>query len=864
MALVALAIPFVVSAAEREQLPAGVTPIHYDLAMIPDPEGLTFRGRVQITIDVHATTPAIVLNSNELVLDKALLDKEDAAATVSPDAKLQRATLMFAHPVAAGGHTISIDYHGVINRSAQGLFAMDYDSPAGKRRTLLTQFEPADERRFMPSWDEPGLKATFSITVDVPADRMAVSNMPVASTDTLASGQKRVHFAVTPKMSTYLLFLGIGDFERIAAKVDGTDVGVVVARGDGEKGLFALGEATRLLHYYNDYFGIPFPLPKLDLIAAPGAFANFGAMENWGAILYAQQRLLFDPKSSTEANRRNLFETVAHEMSHQWFGDLVTMAWWDDLWLNEGFAEWMQMKAAEELHPEWKTELHALTVADTGKRGDAKPSTHPIVNPIFTASQAEQAFDSITYNKGAAVIGMLETYVGPAAFRGGIRRYMKAHAYGNTVDADLWREVQAAAGKPVLDVEADFTKQPGLPLIKVEAVQTNGGTTKVTLSEERFFEDPATARSAPVQHWRIPVTVSAGGPPTTQLLQGSGRTTIEVRGTGPVLVNAGQTAYVRTLYTQPMIEGLGRQMADTKPADQIGLLYDSWALGQSGYAPVTGFLDLAGAVPPSADPAVWSQIVATLVSIDGFYAGKPGRAAFGVFARQTLHPVIERLGWDAQDGEESNVAILRNAVLVALSQFGDQPVIAEARRRFELSQRDPQGVAPAVRQTARSVVARNADAETLERLITQFRTTQNPQQKQVLLRAMAGVLDASGAQRVLELATAPDAPSGTTRLMMDAVAAEHPDLVWDFALQHAEQLRPLISSQALLSMMPAIAARSRDPRRIADLQAYADRNIPASARQNVESAITTIKQNAKFRAERLPEIDAWLAKKATR
>ena len=859
------------AAAEREQLPSGVTPVHYDLAIIPDADKLTFSGRVRITVDVKAATPAIVLNANELVLDQALLDKEDSPAGVEDsardlalDVKLQRATLTFSHPVAAGSHTLTIDYHGTIGRAAEGFFAMDYDSPAGKRRTLCTQFEPTDERRFMPSWDEPALKATFSISVDVPADRMAVSNMPVASTETLPDGRKRVHFATTPKMSTYLLFLGIGDFERIATKVDGTDIGVVVSRGDGEKGRYGLDEAARLLHYYNEYFGIPYPLPKLDLIAAPGSFASFGAMENWGAIFYAQYALLFDPKSSTEANRRTVFTDIAHEMAHQWFGDLVTMAWWDDLWLNEGFATWMENKAGEVLHPEWKTKIRALASAEAGKRADAKPSTHPIVSSVVDASQAEQAFDAITYDKGSAVIGMLEAYVGPAAFRDGIRRYMKAHAYGNTADADFWREVQAVADKPVLEVESDFTQQAGLPLIRVESEQKSGATTKVTLSEGRFAEDPVTIASAPVQQWRIPVALSAGGAPVTQLLSGRGKTMIEVPGTGPVLVNAGQNSYVRVLYPQANVAALGAQMADTKPADQIGLLNDAWALGQGGYAPVGNYLDLVSAVPPAADPVVWNQIVGTLVSIDGFYEGRPGRAAFAAFARQTLHPLADRLGWDAQNGEESNVAILRSSVLIALSRFGDQAVIAEARRRFEASQRDPQGVSPAVRQTALSIVARSADAETLDRLIAQFRSTQNPLQKQVLLRTLAGVQDTAGAQRVLELALSPDAPAGSTRAVLGGVAAEHPDLAWNFALQHADQLRQVIESEALLSMMPAIAAGSRDPKRIGDLEAYAERNIPASARQSVDRAIATMKHNAKFRAERLPEFDAWLAAKAAR
>ena len=284
---------------EPERLPSGVTPLRYELALAPDLDHLTFRGRVRISIDVHRATPTIVLNEDELTLDKVVLDGKITAVSVTPGAKLQRATLAFAHPIPTGPHTLAIDYHGVMGKATLGVFAMGYDSLLGKRRTIATNFEPASERRFMPSWDEPSFKATFSITVDVPADRMAVGNMPIASTETLPDGRKRVHFATTPKMSTYLLFLGIGDFERIATKVDGTEVGVVVDRGDAEKGRFALGEAARLLHYYNQYFGFRYPLPKLDLVVAPGSIEG-GSMENWGAIFYSQHHLLFDPKSSTE------------------------------------------------------------------------------------------------------------------------------------------------------------------------------------------------------------------------------------------------------------------------------------------------------------------------------------------------------------------------------------------------------------------------------------------------------------------------------------------------------------------------------------------------------------------------------------
>jgi aminopeptidase N len=710
----------------------------------------------------------------------------------------------------------------------------------------------------MPSWDEPGLKATFSVSVELPADRMSIGNMPVASTDSLPDGQKRVHFATTPKMSTYLLFLGIGDFERIETKVDGTEVGLVVSRGDVEKGRNALTEAVRVLHYYNDYFGIHYPLPKLDLVAAPGVITG-GAMENWGAIFYSQQALLFDPKFSTEADRQQVFEVVSHEMAHQWFGDLVTMAWWDDLWLNEGFARWMQTKIADDLHPEWKTGLQALSVAEVGKQADAKPSTHPIVQPVFTASQAEQAFDNITYDKGAAVIGMLEAYVGPAAFREGVRRYMSSHAYRNTVDADLWREVQAVAGKPVLEIEADFTRQPGVPLLKVEGERTIGRATEVVLSQTRFVEDAATIAAAPRQLWHIPVSLNAGGELTTHLLSGSTAVTLAVQGTDAAIINAGQMSFVRTLYPQPVFNALVSQIARAKPVDQLGLLYDAWALGQSGYAPVTNYLDLTRALPIDADPIVWIQVISTLVSIDKLYDNQPGQPVFRRFARERLNPLSTQLRWDVSPNEEGNAAILRDAVITALSRFEDREVVAEAQRRFALVLKAPKEVSPAVRRTVLSVVARHANAQTLSQLMTLLRTTQDPLEKQSIVIALTGIADPAGAQRVLDLAIGSDAPAGTQPYILFLVAQEHPDLAWKFSVQHVDQPGFPIDSQVRLFLMPAIAGNSKDRQRAKELQAYADEHIPSSAHQAVEAAIAGISLNVKFREERLPHINEWLA-----
>lgn len=845
-----------VSAAVPERLPTDVKPVSYDLSLAPDMEKLTFSGQVRITVEVALPVRTVTLNEDGLTIEHATLDAARTAGPTTPDQKLQRVTLGFDQPVSPGRHTLTLDYHGPITTGTQGFFAMDYDTAAGKRRTVATNFEPASERQFMPSWDEPALKATFRLSVDVPSDRMAVSNMPVESSQALDAGRKRVQFATSPKMSTYLFFLGIGDFERISTKSDGTDVGVVVNRGDAEKGQYAVQQAARILQYYNKYFGIAYPLPKLDLVVAPGEITG-GAMENWGAIFYSQSALLFDPKRSTESDRQGVFLTIAHEMAHQWFGDLVTMAWWDNLWLNEGFARWMQTRAADELHPEWKTGLQALDVFESGKRADAKPSTHPILQPVLDVSQAEQAFDSITYNKGASVITMLEKYAGADAFRGGVRTYMRAHAYGNTVDRDLWQCVQKSAGKPILTIEHDFTTQPGVPLLKTSAVSDDG---RIKISYTRFFENPGNGVNAPAETWHIPVALRSDGKTVTVLLTTpEGVTTTTPTDGDPVIVNAGQSTFARTLYSEQQFGDIRKSFSSVLPVDQIGILRDYWAFGQSGYAPAPDYLELAAATPATADPLVWIQIAGTLQEIDKLYEDSPGREQYRTFARGVLQPVAARLGWEAQANEEPNVGKLRSSALECLAQLGDSAVIGEAGRRFNEALADSAGIPPGTRRTVISIVAAHGDAADVDRILAKITATKDPLQREDLLVAALQQEDPAQENRVLDFATGPGTVAGFTPYAFFLVSQRHPDLAWRRGLQYLGQPAASVDPQMRLLLMPAIASASGDLRRIDDLKAYAKEHIPASARENVESAIATIKLNAEFRSKRIPEINRWLA-----
>jgi aminopeptidase N len=827
----------------REILPDRVIPVDYDLALAPDAEALTFTGKVAITVEVRTPGRSITLNAVGLTFDRVTVDSGIPGA-VAVDEKLGRATLDFADAIPPGRHLLSIDYHGKIAKSTIGFFAMDYAGPDGPRRTLATNFEPADARDLLPCWDEPGRKAHFTVSIDAPKDRMAVSNMPVERITSLSPTLQRVRFQRSPKMSTYLLFLGVGDFERIHAAVDGVDLGVVVKRGDAVKAAYALDQAAKILHYYNEYFGIAFPLPKLDLIAAPGQIQG-GSMENWGAIFYSQNHLLFDPETSTEQDRQTVFEVLAHEMAHQWFGDLVTMAWWDDLWLNEGFARWMQTFAADDLHPEWETGLQAADIFEQGKQADAVPSTHPVVQEVDTADQASQSFDSITYDKGAAIITMINAYVGRDKFRDGVRSYMHAHAYGNTVDTDLWRPIEQAVGRPIVGIERDFTRQEGLPLVRVS------GTAKgVHLAQSRFADDPASIAHLPPQRWRLPLALGpVDGPNPYLLLQGAA----DVAQSPPLLVNAGQMGYARVLYSGDTMDGLAAGLGRLQAVDQIGLMNDARALGFAGDAPASTVLTLASALPADANPIVWERVLDVLVEIDRHYGDTAQRAAFRRFALATLAPLAARLGPGSTVNEPANVEILRSNLHETAGRFGDAAVLASARRRI-----DAGDGSPAEQRTALTIVSAQADAATFDALLTRANAATDPLEKQHRFGALAGVTDPALARRMIDIAVGNQVPAGSSPTLIVRLARQHPDLVWNTLAPRLDDAQLPLSKATRWRLAGVIAGYSAQSDRIGELEAYEARSVPPEARKPFLESVAAIRRNQRIAAGVLPEIDRWI------
>ena len=801
---------------------------------------------------MHQATSTLKLNAADLEFTRVSVSGVKATAAVAYDKTQETATLRFRAPIPAGHHELRIRYQGKIYTSPAGLFSLEYDTAAGKKRALFTQFENSDARRFMPCWDEPDRKATFTLTATVPEADLAVSNMPVTASKSLQHGLQQVTFAPTPRMSSYLLFFATGDLQRITRNVEGVEVGVVFRRGDRTKAQFALDAASRLLPYYNDYFGVRYPLPKLDLVAAPGTSSYFSAMENWGAMFYFDSVLLIDDRLATETDRLNVFVTIAHEMAHQWFGDLVTMQWWDDLWLNEGFASWMENKATDHFHPEWNLWLVALTERDDAMHRDARGGTHPVIQPIEDVLQADQAFDTITYSKGMAVIRMLENYVGEQAFRDGVRRYIKSHAYGNAVTDDLWAALTQASALPVAKVAREFTLQAGVPLIKV--TRNARGT---VLTQDRFYVD-ASEKADTV--WDVPVVERPldGGPVWQGLVRRDQPQTLDLAAGALPVVNVGQAGYFRARYSPELFSGLSSRFADIPAADQLGIFQDTTALALAGYQPPPDILMLAEHIQPDMNPVVARAIVAELGQLDQFYRDLPGRSAYAAYATGLLRPLQVQLGWSESPREAAGRPRLRDQLLQTLGQLDDPQVIAKARSMFAQYLTNPKSLTGDLRIAVLSVVAMQADAATWEQLHQLALHAPDATEAERYFDLLGAAHDRALAQRALDLTLTKEASVTVRQEMIASVADYNPEMAFDFAAAHLKEVYAAVEPDNRIPYMEELLASANTEAAAEKLRAFATAHFPPNAQQSVQARLAGIAYNAKVRQDDLPALDRWL------
>lgn len=775
-----LALSPMLHASERDVLPTGASPVHYQLSIDPNLVDANFQGDMTLTFQATAPLPYLELNAIDLSIDHATLNGKPVSATI--DAAKQR--VRFNTAIAKGEHKLVVRYRGKIYEQSAGLFITTYRKADGSEGKMLSsQFEPGDARKLAPMWDEPAKKAQFEISIVEPKGQLAISNMPEVKRERLADGRQKVHFGKSPNMSSYLLYVGAGDYERISGKSGGVEHGVIAKRGDAQKGDYALKASYQLLDFYNDYFGVKFPLPKLDHVAVPGA-GGFSAMENWGAIMYFEGALLLDPQYSTVANKQDVYITVAHEMAHQWFGNLVTMQWWDDLWLNEGFASWMETKATEHFNPSWHMEMSTVQSRNYAMFQDAQQTTHPVVQQVNTLEEANAAFDGITYSKGLAVITMIEAYLGEDAFRQGVRAYMQQHQYQNTVTSDLWSALEKASGKPVRQIAKDFTMQPGVPLIDVTAASCVNGATQVTVQQGRFGLDDASKQ--PLQ-WTVPVVARVTGQASSRFeVKGATPQTLTLTGCGPVELNAGQTGYYRVRYAPAVFKELANNFGQLASVDQLGMLKDSLAFAGAQYAPVGDVMTLILHARASKDPMIQADIANQLAMYDEYYKGRASRPAYRQWSLAVLQHWFDAIGWDAKDAESDNTALLRSTLIRTMAELGDRQVIEEARRRFAQSQKDPAVLPAALAQTVLRVVGAHGNPDDFALLQQQAAKTTNSTEQRELLRALASTKDQNLAGKVLALSLAKETPKQWAPNLIAQVSDEHPDLAYQFYLANQQ------------------------------------------------------------------------------
>jgi len=845
------------------KLAKDIVPRHYEIRLQPDLESFTTKGTETVEIEVLKPTDEIVLNVLDMRVKRATIFKPDEIALrPHQDAQEQTLRLKLPEKLEPGKYRLVFEFEGRMSEQAQGLFYARYSAPSGKKIMLATQMEPTDARRMFPCWDEPAFRATYDLTVVVPEKHLAVSNMPIERERALGNGLKEVKFGRTPPMASYLVVLVSGELEALEGQAEGVRIRVITTEGRKEQGRYALDATKKLLTYYNRYFGIKYPLPKLDQIAIPGGFS--GAMENWGGLTYNESVLLFDPRTSSFQTKQQIFVTVAHEMSHQWFGDLVTTAWWDDLWLNEGFATWMETKATDHFNSDWQMWLNASSEKTTVMQYDARSTTHSIQVPVGSESEASDSFDEITYQKGGAILRMLEDYLGPEVFRRGIHRYLSAHAYSNTMTADLWEALEKESGKPVGAIASGWTEQPGLPLVTVKADCDNGRQV-VSLRQKRFT---AQYPDAEALEWEVPIALmDAAHPaaPTHFLLEGKRGSVTLPDCQGVIKANAGDTGYYRVAYEPTLFARLQKFLGGLPVADQLNLLNDGWAMVEANHAPATNYFSLVELLRRAKNYFIWDQIITTLYLIDGLEQGQPGRAGLQEYAHALLRPQLERLGWAAKDGESPNDALLRGRVIGALGQFGDKQVIAEARARFEGFLANRETLSGDMRPVVLEIAGRYSDRKVYEQIHALARDAQGTEERQMYYRALCAALDPDLARQTLALSLTDEmVPQEATDVVVKVASdGEHADLAWDFAREHIKELLAKVDTFDRNNYVPSIVTSFSDATRADELEAYVKTNVSDDALAKATETAEEIRFRAALKRRSLPEIDAWVASHPT-
>jgi aminopeptidase N/puromycin-sensitive aminopeptidase len=851
------------SLAAAQRLPEIATPENYKLTFTPDLEKATFEGDETIAIKILKPTSQITLNAVDIDFHDVSISSGGSTqkAKVTPEKDREMVVLSAEKPLAAGAATIHITYSGILNNEMRGLYLGKDDRG---RKYAASQFESTDARRAYPSFDEPDYKATFDISAVADKGMVAISNNKIIS-DTPNGDKHTVRFATTAKMSSYLAALVVGNFEYIEGSADGIPIRVWSTPGKKEMGRFALESAEHILSYYDKYFAIKYPYGKLDLIGLPDFSA--GAMENTGCITFREVILLIDEQHGSVGLKKTIASVIAHEMAHQWFGDLVTMKWWDDIWLNEGFATWMSSKPVEAWKPEWHFELDDVSDATRTMNVDSLENTRPIHQAAETPAQIQELFDGIAYGKAAAVLRMLESYLGEETFRAGVNAYLKQHQYGNATADDFWDAQARTSKKPVDRIMPTFVAQAGVPIVNLKS-QCEGNSTRVTLDQRRYFSDRMKFESPNDQLWQIPMCLKGSdkGSEKCELLTKKVEVFTLPGCSAWALGNAGATGYYRVGYQPDAVRALAAE-AETKltPAERIDLQSDVWASIRIGREPVGDYLALAQGVQADRNRAVLNDLMGRLTYIGMYLVNDSDRDAYRAWLRQYLTPLKNEMGWESKPGDSDEMKEMRSGLLHALGYDArDADALAEARRITEKALNDPTSVDRTLAREAFQLAALNGDEALYDRLMAGLKNPKSPEEYYIYLFTLANFTNPKLLQRTLDYAVSPDVRSqdslGLIRSVLSNPAGEK--LAWNFIQSHWGEVQkaggPFASAEVVGATSVFCSANLRD--QVADF--FAAHKIEAAERTYKQS-IERINNCVDLKAQQEPQLASWLGQHGT-
>jgi aminopeptidase N len=857
-----------------QRLPAGVVPLHYDITVAPDLAAAKFSGEETIRVRLEKPAASIVLNAAELTFRAVRVTAAGRAqqARVSVNEKQDQVTITVPAPVPSGEAEIAISYDGILNDDLRGL----YLSKANNRRYAVTQLEATDARRMFPSFDEPAFKATFALTAIIDTKDSAISNGAIVSeTPGPGPGRRTIRFETTPKMSTYLVALAVGDFECNEGSADGIPVRICATPDKKHLTGFALEAALQQVAYFNRYYSIKYPFKKLDIVAVPDFAA--GAMENTGAIFYREAYLLADAGASVES-RKNIAKILAHEIAHQWFGNLVTMQWWDDIWLNEGFANWAMSKPVKAWRPDWHVELDEIEDNHVAMRLDSLRSTRTVRSKASTPAEIAELFDPIAYEKGAAVIRMLEAWIGEATFQKAVNAYIERYQYDNARAEDFWGMLTEVTGKPVDRVMRTFVDQPGLPLVSIAAKEgctRDGGAGKellsLTLAQDRYVREPGVAGGKGAPLWEVPVCVrTEAGPAHCEVLSGR-RDEVEIDacpgcGTAKgcpdwVMGNAGGRGYYRTEMAVDAVRRMAGGIDTLTPAERMVVLSDEYALVRSLRHDAGTLMDLAAAFGGERTTSVVRTLRSILAGVEEDLTTDATKAAYRAWVARLLSGTVAELGTVSGASDSDQTKALRALLMSIVGGVArDREMLRVAGDLVNKELDAPGSVEPTLLNGVVELAALEGDAALYERYLARSAAAVDPEERYRYLFGLTAFGSPELVRRTMALVVSPQVRSQDAKLVIAQMLgrAGTRDLAWDLMREHWSEIQKKTGEFVGNTVIAGALGAFCDAATAAEVQTFFAAHQVPDAERTLQQSLETIRTCARYAEAQRPKLAAWL------